>query len=170
MLLDTSQSFDRVNYIKLLTLLLNKQASMSAGVQTTGNAIYSGQSASIKFSPQFPAYYRRYYSLNICIYNKLEGSMFRNFRLCIPLRVHGVSVRRLTWWMDICIRGLNPFYGEKHVFPEWHHNCVGSIILCGCDRCVEYKLGVITEYLVSLWCHIFIIIFRTVQTLSVNLI
>ena len=33
-----------------------------------------------------------------------EGSMFRNFRLCIPLRVHGVSVRRLTWWMDICIQ------------------------------------------------------------------
>ena len=33
-----------------------------------------------------------------------DGSMFRNFRLCITLRVHGVSVRRLAWWMDICIR------------------------------------------------------------------
>ena len=78
--------------------------------------------------------------------------MFQNFRLCIPLRVHGVSARRLTWWMGGYMHtGLYPFYGANHVFPEWHHNCVGSIILCGC---VANKLGVITEYLVSLWYHI----------------
>ena len=60
--------------------------------------------------------------------------------------------------------GLNPFYRANHVFQEWHHNYVGSIILCGC---VENKVGVITEYLVSLWRNI--IIFHTVQgTLSTS--
>ena len=48
--------------------------------------------------------FRRLYVPKNCKVLYSEGSMFRNFRLCIPLRVHGVSVRRLTWWMDICIR------------------------------------------------------------------
>ena len=81
-----------------------------------------------------------------------DGSMFRYFRLCIPLRVHGIRVGTTTHAVDGHMHtGLNLFYRANHVFPEWHHNCVGSIILCGC---VENKLGVITEYLVSLWCHI----------------
>ena len=66
-----------------------------------------------------------------------EGSMFRNFRLW------RYEDSRGGWTMHT---GLNSFYGANHVFPEWHHNCVGSIILCGC---VENKLGVITEYLVG---------------------
>ena len=95
--------------------------------------------------------FRRVYAPKNWKFLYSEGFMFQNFRLCMSLRVHGVSARRLTWWMDIMRTGLNPFYGANHVFPEWHHNCVGFIILCGC---VENKFGVITEYLVSLWCHI----------------
>ena len=48
--------------------------------------------------------FRRFYIPKALCSEKLEGSMFRNLRLCTPLRLHGVSVRRLTWWMDICIR------------------------------------------------------------------
>ena len=69
-----------------------------------------------------------------------EGSIFRNFRLCIPLRVgcrykdsHGGSHRHT---------GLNSCYGANHVFPERNHNVVGPII--------RDHLGAITEYLVNL--------------------
>ena len=56
MLLDASQAFDRVNYIKLFTLLLNK--GLCPLVCRLLAMQYTGQSASIKwgetFSPSFP--------------------------------------------------------------------------------------------------------------------
>ena len=92
-----------------------------------------------------------------------EGSIFRRFYVPKFQIVHPIEsawdVGTKTNVVDGHMHtGLNPFYRATHVFPEWHHNYVGSIILCGC---VENKLGVNTEYLVSLWCNI--IIFHTVQ-------
>ena len=95
--------------------------------------------------------FRRFYIPKVLCSEKLEGSIFRRFYVPKFQIVHptesawGVGTK--THVVDGQMHtGLNPLYGANHVFPEWHHNCVGSIILCGC---VENKLGVITEYLVS---------------------
>ena len=104
--------------------------------------------------------FRRFYVPKVLCF---EGSMFRRFYvpkvlIYVPKFqiVHPIEsawgVGTKTHVVDGHMHtGLNPCYGANHVFPEWHHNCVGSIIMCGC---VENKLGVITEHLVSLWCHI----------------
>ena len=100
--------------------------------------------------------FRRFYIQKVLCSEKLEGSIFRRFYVPKFQIVHPIES---AWGVGTKTRvvdghmhtGLNPFYRANHVFPEWHHNYVGSIIMCGC---VENKLGVITEYLVSLWFHI----------------
>ena len=79
-----------------------------------------------------------------------EGSMFRKTgRFYIPK----VLCSEISDVVDgHMLTGLNPFYGANHVFPEWHHNCVGSINIMWLRG---KQFGVITEYLV--------IIFHTVQ-------
>ena len=124
--------------------------------------------------------FRRFYVQKTWKVLYSEGSMFQNFRLCIPLRVRcryggwcrvGTGVGTGVGTVDgvvlvrVLVRvsdggvgghrhtGLNSFYGANHVFPEWHRNFVGPII----RGRVKIKLGAITEYLVHLWCHIIII-------------
>ena len=97
--------------------------------------------------------FRRFCIPKVLCSEKLEGSIFRRFHVPKLLIVHPIESTRgigtKTHKADGHMHtGLNPFYRANHVFREWHHNYVGSIILCGC---VENKLGVITEYLVRLW-------------------
>ena len=71
--------------------------------------------------------FRRFYIPKVLCSEKLEGSIFRRFYV--------------------------PFYRATHVFPEWHHNCVGS--------CKTNWVSSQNTYLVC--GSIFIIIFHTVH-------
>ena len=92
--------------------------------------------------------FRRFYIPKVLCSEKLERFIFRRFYVPKFQIVHPIESARGVGTKTNVVdghmhTGLNPFYRANHAFPEWHHNYVGSIILCGC---VENKLGVITEY------------------------